>query len=82
MIGIETSRRCRMNLSKKKENKVKELTDFLHHLALNSDTTSQATRTANLVEAKWEDDRLNYRIESKLTDQMKARLKIIQKYGI
>ena len=77
MIGIETSRRCRLNLVRKKQTKIKELTDFLHYLALNSDTTSQATRTANLVEPKWDDERLNYKVESKLTDKMKARVQII-----
>ena len=81
-IGIETSRRCRLNLAKKKEDATQQQKDFLNFLAFHSDTTSSATRTAKLVEERWEENKLNYRIKSKLTDQMKSRLIHLQKYGV
>ena len=73
---------CRQNLNNRKAKEMKERSQFLESMALNSESMIAATRTTKLCAHNWDEDVNNYMIQSKLTDKMVLRLRDISKYGV
>ena len=60
---------------------MKEKEDFFKNLVYNHKSIV-ARRIENLLQSNWDEDHTNWRIESKLDDKMRRRLREISKYGI